>query len=586
MNQSIDGKVASLSLSDRNDATMQNVDDKKEIAPVHVCTLTGSDTAGRGSVDSPYASLVEAMWAIRRKSPNNTSQVYLVRKDLDEGYQPAAKAAIKKATGIVEGRIKKTQKQNLLYANSASNLVSDEDLNVEAEDVTLTHQPLIAPSEPFDTVKICRVPLEKRVRLFGWVHRIRLQKSVAFLTLRDGTGYIQCVFVPPVLNSPNLRSLTVESTIAIYGKVLPVPSGQSAPGNHELHVDFWELVHAAPGGDAAFENQVARESSVDLLFDRRHLVLRGDITSRIMRLRAAFLSAFRAHYAANDYVEVTPPCLVQTQCEGGSTLFSLDYYGERAYLTQSSQLYLETAIPSLGDVYCIQSSFRAEKSRTRRHLCEFTHIEAECPFIDFEELLRRLEFLVCDVTKRVWEDPIHGPIWREMNPNFVLPKAPFRRMNYVDAVAWLNEHGVLKEEDGAPFVVGDDIPEKPERFMTDTIGEPILLCRFKADMKAFYVQRDLSDNEFTESVDLLMPSVGEIIGSSMRCWSVDELMRGFAHEGLDASPYYWYTDQRVYGSCPHGGYGLGLERFLAWALARENVKEVCLYPRYMKRCTP
>lgn len=253
-------------------------------------------------------------------------------------------------------------------------------------------------------------------------------------------------------------------------------------------------------------------------------------------------------------------------------------------MTQSSQLYLETAIAAFGDVYCIAPSFRAERSKTRRHLSEYTHIEAECPFITFEDLLALLEDLVCSVVQRVWDDPVHGPLLRELHPSFQPPKRPFKRMDYVDAIAWLNEHNVMKEEDGQPFVIGDDIPEKPERFMTDTIGQPILLCKFQAQMKAFYVQR--TADGFSESCDLLMPGVGEIIGSSMRCWSYDALMEGFKHEGLDPAPYYWYTDQRLYGSMPHGGYGMGLERFLVWCLGRDNVKEVCLYPRYMGRCTP
>lgn len=548
-----------------------NIDD-----PIYICIESGSDINGNGSKEKPYQSLVEAMCLIRKKFSGHYNFNFFVRKVLADQFQPASQSSIKKATGIVDGRLKKLAKNN---QNNTANIPEK---TLVCETSESSDFDIKNPGTAFATFKIFAAPLNTRVKISGWIHRLRLQKSVAFITLRDGTGFIQCVLESSLLNK-TARSLTVESTVSVYGLISPVPAGHSAPDDRELHVDFWEIIHMAPAGDLSFENQINRESGSDLLFDRRHLVLRGETASKLMQMRAAFLSAFRAHYADQHYVEVTPPCLVQTQCEGGSTLFHLNFYGEPAYLTQSSQLYLETCIPALGDVYCIQSSFRAEASRTRRHLCEFTHIEAECPFITFDVLLNRLEFLVCDVVRRVWDDPVYGKIFRELNPSFVLPKAPFRRMEYIEAIKWLNDHGVLKEEDNSPFVIGDDIPEKPERFMTDTIGEPIFLCKFKASMKAFYVYKD---GEFSESVDLLMPGVGEIIGSSMRCWAYEELMEGFSRENLDAAPYYWYTDQRKYGSCPHGGYGLGLERFLAWALGRENVKEVCLYPRYMNRCTP
>ena len=549
---------------------------------VHVCTISGNDQEGDGSIDKPFGTLVEAQWHIRKNDPTNISQAYSVRKTFEEGYLPAAKAAIKKASSIVDGRLRK-----LVNKNAATKEAEESAEASETEEV-----PIEEPTAPFERIKIFKASetRSKRVRVQGWVHRIRAQKNIAFVTLRDGTGFLQCVLDSKLVNR-QLRHLATESTIELFGTVEPVPAGQSAPGGQELKVDFWKVIHSSPSGESAFDSKLNEESSTDLIYDLRHLYLRGETASKIMRLRAAFLSAFRSHYSDNNYSEVTPPCLVQTQCEGGSTLFNLNYYNEPAYLTQSSQLYLETAIPVLGDVYCIMPSFRAEASRTRRHLSEYTHIEAECPFITYEDLLQRIEFLVCDVVKKLWEHPVIGELWREVNPAFKPPVAPFKRMDYVDAVAWLNEHKVTKD-DGTPYVVGDDIPEKPERFMTDTIGEPILLCRFECTMKAFYVAKDEDfeyngeKGKFSESVDLLMPGVGEIVGASMRCWNHKELMAGFKREGLDAAPYYWYTDQRLYGSCPHGGYGLGLERFLVWALARDNVREVCLYPRYMKRCTP
>ena len=319
-----------------------------------------------------------------------------------------------------------------------------------------------------------------------------------------------------------------------------------------------------------------QKSDPSIQADLRHLVLRGETASATLKLRAALLSAFRTTLTSHDLTEVTPPCLVQTQVEGGATLFKLDYYGQNAFLTQSSQLYLETCLPALGDVFCVQESFRAENSHTRRHLSEFTHLEAELAFITFEDLMTHLETVICETVDRLLQDPDSAALIKQLNPGFEAPARPFMRISYVEAIKWLNEHdikheaedadgNVIKDEQGNPVMVehkvGDDIAEAAERRMTDILARPVFLYGFPAELKAFYMKKMNTEggHTFTESCDLLIPGVGEIVGGSMRIADEQELIAAYKREGIDPAPYYWFTDQRKYGTCEHGGYGLGVE---------------------------
>ena len=551
---------------------------------VYVCETTGSDEHGEGTQERPYATLLKAA-QMELVEPEKTTLMLHRKADADQPNQPGiyetpTKTALKKARGHAETLQRKLDKLTLRSEAQA------EPSKTTSQGTPLV--PLVAPSEPYVQLRICQAVAHResgRVSFCGWIHRQRAQgKGMVFIVLRDGSGYLQCVLDARLAAHASAVQLSIETSIQVWGRLAKLPDGKTAPDGHELHVDHFAVIGAAPTGEDAFETRLNQESGPEVLLDQRHLVHRGDTAAKILKLRGEVLRAFREHLHSRGYCEVTPPCLVQTQVEGGSTLFGLDYFGERAYLTQSSQLYLETVCPALGDVYCIQSSFRAEKSRTRRHLAEYTHVEAECSFLSFEQLLERLEDLVCDVAARVLEGP-YGAMLRDLNPEVAVPKRPFRRMLYSEAIEWLREHD-FRKDDGTLYQFGEDIPEKPERFMTDTIGEPIFLCKFPAGIKAFYMARDGPGSELTESCDLLMPGVGEIIGGSMRLWDHDALLAAFKAEGLDPAPYYWYLDLRKYGTFPHGGYGLGLERYLAWFLKRDHVRDVCLYPRYTGRCRP
>jgi len=549
---------------------------------VYTSEERGNDESGEGTYKVPFKSVMKAM---KHAGKEPFPQIFVDPKPESEAaksgkkYEPIAKAQLKKMTKLWQQEVRKeeakakqakeAEEARLKKAEEAKKIVINLDTSL--------------PEPTKIKIDKCKDHRGQRVVVCGWVHRFRTQgKSLMFLLLRDGTDFIQCVLNGDMCQTYEAVMLSTEATVRVYGVVEAVPEGKTAPGGHELVVDYWQLIGSAPSGGA--EAILNVESHPDVQLDNRHIMIRGENTSKVLKLRSVVTHAFREHFFSKGYFEVTPPTLVQTQCEGGSTLFGLKYFGEDAYLTQSSQLYLETVIPALGDVFCMAQSYRAEKSRTRRHIAEYTHIEAECPFITFDELLDRLEDLVCDVVDRVLKSPL-GALVYELNPEFKPPTKPFKRMAYEEAIQWLKDHD-YKKEDGTYYEIGEDIPEAPERFMTDKINEPIMLNRFPADIKAFYMQKCKDDRRYTESVDILMPNVGEIVGGSMRMDNMEELMQAYEKEGLDPTPYYWYTDQRKFGTCEHGGYGLGLERFLCWLLNRYHIRDVCLYPRFLGRCKP
>jgi len=452
----------------------------------------------------------------------------------------------------------------------------------DMKNVALEEPQGVAPAKRIEIAEV-KKNIGSRVKVYGWVHTLRQQGGMMVILLRDGSGWpplLQCVLSGQLAKVYIAATLHREASVVIYGKLVKDERAKDS-GGIELHADYWQLVGAADGD---IDNQYNEQSLPDVLGDNRHLVIRDTTTSTILKMRSIVTHCFRSHFMDKGYWEVTPPTIVQTQVEGGSTLFKFDYYGEAAYLTQSSQLYLETCVPALGKVFCCLSSYRAEKSKTRRHLSEFTHFEGEVGFLSFEQLLDILEDMVVNVAERVVEKA--PEMLKFLNPKFEVPKRPFMRMNYDDAIKFCNDHGIPANDAGDKFEWGDDISEKPERAMTDMIGRPIFLTRFPAKMKSFYMARCPENKELTESVDLLMPGVGEIIGGSMRAWDPDELLAGFKREGINPEPYYWYTELRKWGTQPHGGWGLGMERYLCWMLGQDNVRDVCLYARHMGRCKP
>jgi len=483
------------------------------------------------------------------------------KKNADKQVQRLAKTAQK--------RIEELEKQKAKLA---------EDIK-KAESVKITEDATL-PAAKVQKIKYVE-PGDDRVRVFGWVHRIRQHGQINFITIRDGTGYLQVVLEGILTQTKDALLVNVESTIMVVGKV---HVDKRAPRECELTADYWELIGQAPND---FESRVSKNSGPSVLLDNRHLVLRGEKASNIMKFRDHLTRYVREYFFKSDCTEVVCPILVQTQCEGGSTLFGLEYYGAPAYLTQSSQLYLETCCASMGDVFCIEPSFRAEKSKTARHLSEFTHIEAEYPFIDFNELMNRIENLVIFCVDKLLDSEFKEFIAKR-NPGFKKLKKPFMRMTHREAVEYCRTHNIPKDPENLDdkWLDTDDIPELAERTLVDQIGEPIFMIKFPAINKAFYMKKCPEDRTLTESCDLIVPGVGEIVGGSMRIEEYEELVQAYHNNELDPSPYYWYVDQRRYGHFPHGGFGLGTERLVRWVLNVPHIRDTVLYPRMMGRCTP
>ncbi|CAH8651461.1 unnamed protein product [Schistosoma rodhaini] len=537
---------------------------------IYTSEKRGSDTTGDGTETAPLKTVLQAITKLDGKIDADT-RIWV--DGVENGmWDPVSKSKLKKVIKqyhIQERKHDKVSKEKVPSAENGNlSEAVDTQLRLDTE----------LPEAKRCKIRDVQTLYHQRVCVYGWVHRIRRQsKTLMFIILRDGTGFLQCVF------SNNLDAITLspESTVEVYGVVKQLPSGKSAPGGIELVADGWAIIGKAPAG--GIDSILTVESDIDTQLDNRHLVIRGENTAKVLRLVSVALEAFRAHFVDRGYVEVLPPTFVQTQVEGSATLFSLNYFGETAFMSQSSQLYLETCIPAVGDCFCITRSYRAEKSRTRRHLSEYNHVEAECPFIDFNDLLERIEDLVVDVCDRIMKRS--GDLLLDVNPQFKTPKLPFKRLKYEDAIVYLNNLGITKE-DLTPFQYGDDIPEAPERRLVDTIGEPVLLTNFPAGLKVFYMLRTKGDERLTDSVDLLVPGVGELVGGSMRIDDIDNLLKGYQSLEADPTAYYWYTDQRKFGTCPHGGYGLGFERFCTWLLGKDHIRDVCLYPRFMGRCRP
>jgi len=542
-------------------AAVQALAERVKSTTIYVDTDVGLDEESQpGTESKPYKSLAFAYIQQGGSEGKNylsrASTTGPVSADGDPAerlvWKDPAKAAVKKAQSALDAHKKKLLKQQQQAVQEAEKEKARLQHLEEAKKIVLKEDPAL-PKAVKITIGDKNVELGEgdsrgtRVKVSGRIHRLRQQKQATFLTLIDGYGHLQCVLSGNLTKTYDALTFAQGTSLTLFGEMRKVLAGQSAPDNRELHVDYYKVIGRSPSDAEAITNKVSAQQDQweSAMLDNRHLVLRGDVASSVMKVRSAVEWAFAKAYKELRFTKISPPAFVQTQVEGGSTLFELDYYGEKTYLTQSSQLYLETGIPSLGNVYCIEKSFRAEKSLTRRHLSEYTHVEAELDFIDFEDLLGHWEEMISRVITTILDDKEIAGYIKELNPEFKAPTRPFKRMRYTDAIDWLNaQDPPILNEEGNPHVFGDDIAEAAERRMTDIINLPIFLTHFPVEIKAFYMKKDPADLRVTESVDVLMPGVGEIVGGSMRMEGYDELMEAYKREGISPKEYYWYTEQR------------------------------------------
>jgi asparaginyl-tRNA synthetase len=435
----------------------------------------------------------------------------------------------------------------------------------------------IASASPAVDIASLAQHIGQTVTLRGWVYHLRSSGKVRFLVLRDGSGIAQGVLVKGTLPEDDFQQferLTLESSLRLEGLVRAEPR---APGGYELEVTRVMPVQIAPDYPIS-----PKEHGVAFLMDRRHLWLRSPRQQAILRVRDEVCRACRDFFHARGFVLVDTPILTPTACEGTTSLFETNYLDRgKAYLSQSGQLYLEAAAMALGRVYCFGPTFRAEKSKTRRHLTEFWMVEAEAAFYTLEDVMELAEALVRFVVLRVLEhqEPQLVLLERDITPLREVA-APFPRLSYAQALEELRRHG-------KDLAWGEDLGGDEETVISQLFPRPVLVHRYPKEAKAFYMEPDPEDPRLALCVDMLAPEgYGEIVGGSQRIHDLDTLLVRIQEHHLPQEPLEWYLDLRRYGSVPHSGFGMGIERLVAWLCGLHHVRETIPFPRLLDRMYP
>jgi asparaginyl-tRNA synthetase len=418
------------------------------------------------------------------------------------------------------------------------------------------------------------------VRLNGWLYNLRKSGKIVFPIIRDGSGLMQCVAVKN--NLPEdvfeaLKGLTQESSFSVIGTVR---AEQRAIGGYELDVESAEILQRVPE-DRPYPI-TPKEHGVDFLMDHRHLWLRSRRQHAAIRVRHEVIKAIRDYFDSHGFTLVDTPIFTPAACEGTTTLFEVDYFeDEKVYLTQSGQLYNEANAMAFGKVYCFGPTFRAEKSKTRRHLTEFWMVEPEMAYADLEDVKRVAEELIVYTVSRVLENRREElkTLERDLTRLEAI-NAPFPRISYDEAVTIL-------QEKGSDIQWGGDFGNTDETLLTEGRDRPVIVDRYPTAIKGFYFQPDAIRPELALGVDIIAPEgYGEIVGGGQRIHDLELLERRLEEHHLPREAFEWYLDLRRFGSVPHAGFGMGVERFVAWMCGLEHVRETIAYPRMLYRTRP
>lgn len=412
---------------------------------------------------------------------------------------------------------------------------------------------------------------DKRVAIRGWVHRKSEVKKTIFVRIRDSTGVIQCTIKKESPSWDEGERITIESSVALEGVVR---KDSRAPGGYEIAAEKLTIIGLAD----IFP--ISKDKSEEFLRDMRHLWLRSRRMNLVMKVRGDLLGFAREFFKSQEFAEVSPPMFISAAVEGGSTLFGLRYFDQDLYLTQSSQLYLEVLIYSLEKVYCIAPSFRAEKSRTIRHLTEYWHIEGEWPFADMHDLMQFEEELLAYICKRAADSCQKD--FSELGADIsklTSVKTPFPKITYSEAVERLKAKS-------SKVKWGDDFGYDDEKALADEFGKPFFIYDYPTAIKAFYCKTYRDRPEVAMSADMLVPRIGEISTGGAREDDKETLIRRIKEMNMKPEDYEWYLDLRRYGTVPHVGFGMGLERVLTWMLDLENIIDSIPFPRTTRRFYP